>query len=59
MGQAFHYKLDGSEKIYSGVITKLFPSASLDSKKLKAEVLAKDLLVGLFGDGHIITADKK
>lgn len=59
VGQIFQYKLDGSEKIHSGVITKLFPSASLDSKKLKAEVSAKDLLVGLFGDGYIITGEKK
>ena len=59
VGQVFQYKLDGSEKTYNGVITKLFPSASLESKKLKAEVLAKGLIVGLFGDGYIVTANKK
>lgn len=59
VGQTFQYKLGKSEKTYSGVITKLFPSASLDSKKLKAEVLSKGLLVGLFGDGYIVTTDKK
>lgn len=59
VGQTFQYKLDGSEKIYRGTISKLFPSASLDSKKLKAEVLVKDLLVGLFGDGNIIVDEKK
>jgi len=55
IGNIFRYKLDGDEKSYSGKITKIYPLANTKTRKIKAEVQANDLLVGLFGDGYITT----
>jgi RND family efflux transporter MFP subunit len=55
VGNIFRYKLDGDEKMYSGKITKIYPLANAKTRKIKAEVQANDLLVGLFGDGYITT----
>ncbi len=55
IGNIFRYKLDGDEKMYSGKITKIYPLANAKTRKIKAEVQANDLLVGLFGDGYITT----
>ena len=58
-GDTFRYKLDGSDKVYEGRITKIYPAIDTQRRKIKAEVKAKDLKVGLFGDGTIITDTKK
>ena len=58
-GDTFKYKLDGSDKVYEGRITKIYPAIDTQRRKIKAEVKAKDLKVGLFGDGTIITDTKK
>jgi len=58
-GQTFKYKVDGDEKIYEGVISKVFPHANSDNRKIKAEVIAENFMVGLFGSGTILTADTK
>jgi RND family efflux transporter MFP subunit len=55
VGNIFRYKLDGDEKTYSGKISKIYPLANAKTRKIKAEVQANDLLVGLFGDGTIQT----
>ncbi len=59
VGQAFKYSVNGDETVYEGVISKIYPHADSDNRKIKAEVEAKDFMVGLFGDGHITVADKK
>jgi len=53
IGNMFRYKLDGDGKTYSGKITKIYPLANAKTRKIKAEVQATNLLVGLFGDGTI------
>ncbi|MDD5373586.1 MAG: efflux RND transporter periplasmic adaptor subunit [Sulfurimonas sp.] len=53
VGQTFNYKIDGDEKEHKSVITKVYPHVNAQSRKLSAEVEAKDFLVGLFGDGYI------
>ncbi len=58
VGDTFEYKLDGDSKAYSGVISKIYPLANANNRKIQAEVKAKDLVVGLFGSGKIITKDK-
>lgn len=58
-GQTFKYKVDGDEKVYEGVISKVFPHANSDNRKIKAEVIAENFMVGLFGSGTILTADTK
>jgi len=56
VGDKFKYKLDGDDKIYTGNISKIYPLANANNRKMQAEVKAKDLVVGLFGDGTIITS---
>ena len=58
IGQTFEYKLDGDDKIYKGTISKIYPYADFNNRKIRAEVKAKDIIVGLFGDGYILV-DKK
>jgi RND family efflux transporter MFP subunit len=59
VGQKFKYKVDGDSKTYKGVISKVYPYANFDNRKIKAEVKAKDFIVGLFGDGYIIVDGKE
>ena len=55
VGDTFNYKIDGDAKKYSGKISKIYPQANANNRKMLAEVEAKDLVVGLFGDGTIVT----
>lgn len=57
VGDRFEYTIDGDEKKYSGVIYKIYPQANANNRKIIAEVRAKDIMVGLFGDGTIITKE--
>ena len=57
-GDEFTYKIDGDTTKHEGKITKIYPAANVENRKLKAEVLAKDFIVGLFGDGTIHTSEK-
>ncbi|QSZ42963.1 efflux RND transporter periplasmic adaptor subunit [Sulfurimonas aquatica] len=59
VGNIFTYKVDGDTASYKGKISKVYPHASRENRKIKAEVLAKDFLPGLFGDGYITTAGKE
>jgi len=59
VGQKFEYKVDGENKTYTGVVSKIYPYADFNNRKIKAEVQAKDFTVGLFGDGHIIIDNEK
>lgn len=56
-GDTFKYKVDGDETMYEGKISKIYPSVDADNRKVTAEVEAKDLMVGLFGEGMIATAE--
>ena len=58
VGQIFTYKVDGDDKTYRGVISKIYPYADFNNRKIKAEVKAKDFTVGLFGDGMILVDGK-
>lgn len=55
IGDDFTYKIDGDTKQYQGKISKIYPYANTKTRKIKAEVLAEDFIVGLFGDGTITT----
>ena len=55
VGDTFEYKIDGDEKIYKGKISKIYPRANFQDRKITAEVLTKDFTPGLFGDGYIIS----
>ncbi len=55
LGQKFIYRVDGDESKYEGKITKIYPYADSNNRKIKAEVLTKGFIPGLFGDGYIVT----
>lgn len=55
VGNSFKYRVDGDTKEHMGRISKIYPSSGSANRKMKAEVLANDLIVGLYGDGTIIT----
>jgi len=59
VGQAFHYTVDGDSKQYTGVISKIYPSANSSDRKMRAEVQTEGFLVGLFGEGTIEVPDVK
>jgi len=58
-GQTFEYRVDGDETKYQGKISKIYPYANSANRKIKAEVEAKNFVVGLFGSGNIIIPDTK
>lgn len=53
VGQLFNYKVDGSDKIYEGKISKIYPTILNETREMQAEVKTKDLMPGLFGNGTI------
>ncbi len=57
IGDIFKYKLDGSNKVHSGKIVKIYPSVDSKNHTAKAEVEAGNLVSGLFGDGTIELGD--
>ena len=59
VGQVFRYGVDGDTNKYEGVISKVYPFANSDNRKIKAEVKAKNFIPGLFGEGYITVPDMK
>lgn len=59
IGQTYRYKVDGDTKEYVGKISKIYPYANAKNRKIIVEVEAKDLVVGLFGDGYITIDESK
>jgi hypothetical protein len=59
IGDTFMYKVDGDDKQYAGKIYRIYPEANSDNRKIALQVIAKDLKVGLFGEGTIITSDDR
>jgi membrane fusion protein, multidrug efflux system len=55
IGDTFNYKIDADNKEYRGTISKIYPAIDIATRKVIAEVITKDLTVGLFGDGYITT----
>lgn len=53
VGQVFTYRVDGSDKNYEGIITKIYPIILNETRQMEAEVKTKDLMPGLFGNGSI------
>jgi len=53
VGDVFTYTVDGDETKYTGNISKIYPFVDTKTRKIEAEVLTKDILVGLFGEGTI------
>lgn len=58
-GDKFVYKVDGENNIREGLISKVYPTVNPKNRKLTAEVVTKELLPGLFGDGFIIPSQEE
>ncbi|MBE0492029.1 MAG: efflux RND transporter periplasmic adaptor subunit [Sulfurospirillum sp.] len=54
VGQKFRYRIEGLDKEFEGTISKVYPSANIQNRKIKAEVLTQNIPTGLFGDGKIV-----
>jgi membrane fusion protein (multidrug efflux system) len=59
IGDTFLYKVDGDDNQYKGEIYRIYPEANSNNRKIALQVIAKDLKVGLFGEGKIITSGDK
>jgi RND family efflux transporter MFP subunit len=59
IGQTFKYSVEGDSTLHEGVISKVYPVAKSKNRKMQAEVEVEKLLVGLFGDGYIITPESR
>lgn len=57
VGDVFEYKIDGDDKLYKANISKIYPVANANNRKIQAEVQTKNFMVGLFGNGKIISKD--
>jgi len=55
VGDTFVYSIDGREGEFQGVISKIYPSIDPKTRKISAEVIVTDQLIGGFGEGRIIT----
>ena len=67
IGSEFIYKLDGENEERRGKISLIYPTIDTKNGKIYAEVQARNLTPGLFGEGYIVssaqdgdaTSDKK
>jgi RND family efflux transporter MFP subunit len=57
IGDPFLYKVDGDDKQYEGEIYRIYPEVNSANRKIGLQVVAKNLKVGLFGEGKIITSN--
>jgi len=56
VGDSVKYSVNGDDNNYTGKISKVYPIANSDNRKIKAEVEANGFVVGLFGEGYISVA---
>ncbi len=54
IGSEFIYKLDGENKERRGEISLIYPTIDTKNGKIYAEVQARNLTPGLFGEGYIV-----
>ena len=55
IGSEFVYKLDGENKERRGEISLIYPTIDMKNGKIYAEVRARNLTPGLFGEGYIVS----
>ena len=53
VGDIFHFSVDGDKRSYDAAITKIYPRANTQNRKIRAEVAVKNFMPALFGDGYI------
>lgn len=55
IGSEFVYKLDGQSEEKRGKISLIYPTIDTKNGKIYAEVQARNLMPGLFGEGYIVS----
>jgi RND family efflux transporter MFP subunit len=55
LGDSFKYTIDGDSRERVGKISKVYSASNSANRKMKAEVIANDVMVGLYGSGNIQT----
>ena len=56
IGSEFIYKLDGQNEERRGKISLIYPTIDTKNGKIYAEVQARNLMPGLFGEGYIVSS---
>nr|WP_315017670.1 efflux RND transporter periplasmic adaptor subunit [uncultured Campylobacter sp.] len=56
IGSEFIYKLDGQSEERHGKISLIYPTIDTKNGKIYAEVQARNLTLGLFGEGYIVSS---
>jgi len=56
IGSEFIYKLDGQNEERRGEISLIYPTIDTKNGKIYAEVQARNLMPGLFGEGYIVSS---
>ena len=57
VGDLFKFKIDGDKKEYKAKISKIYPYANSNNRKIKAEAYVDGFMSGLFGDGYILKGE--
>jgi len=57
IGTPFNYKVDGDESVHAAKVSKLYPTVDPKTRRMKAEVVAKNMAPGLFGDGYLVVGE--
>jgi len=57
VGDIFRFKIDGETKSYKAKISKIYPYANSNNRKIKAEAYVDGFMSGLFGDGYILKGE--
>lgn len=55
VGDVFEFRIDGHKENFTTKISKIYPTASTSTRKVKAEAPVQGVIVGTFGDGYIRT----
>ncbi len=58
IGDKFVYHIDGDDKEYQGKVFRIYPTVNKENRKISLQVVARDLKVGMFGEGKLITSDE-
>ena len=55
VGDRFDFRIDGRKEDLHTTISKIYPTASVSTRKVKAEAIVQSVIPGTFGDGYIRT----
>lgn len=55
VGDSYTFSVDSAKEKQTVTINKIYPSIDAQTRKVKAEAMAKNMVSGVFGDGYIST----